>query len=182
MAEEQRPSKAMLAGFALVRRMRGLELFPSWPYKRVLSRAELSKSPALAWNAFISIVGETTYEELSPVQQVAHLGYWYEAEVYNGGHLQYFRNDSGRYLAETIAALPFLGAEAHATVLKDAFKRIGARPELIDRNRNHGELARTYPFKDIDRAFWQCKPELDELLPRYLDEHLGDFIVFKEDP
>jgi hypothetical protein len=181
MAEEQRPSKAMLAGFALIRRMRGLEPFPSWPYKRVLSRAELNKDPALAWSAFISIVGEATYEELSRVQRVAHLGYWYEAEVYNGGHLQYFRSQAGGYVAETIASLPLLGADAQATVLKDAFSRLGARPELIDRNKNHGELARTYPFNDIDRAFWQCKPEIDELLHRYLDKHLGDFIEFKED-
>jgi Domain of unknown function (DUF4375) len=181
MAEDQRPSEATLAVFAAIRRLRGLEPFPAWPYKQALSKAELIQNRSLAWNAFISIVGVASYEELSPVQQVAHLGYWYEAEVSNGGHLQYFRNQSGLYVAETIAALPLLGAEAHAAVLKDAFKRIGERPELIDRNKNHGELARTYPFKDIDRAFWQCKPELDELLHRYLDEHLGDFIVFKED-
>jgi hypothetical protein len=74
-----------------------------------------------------------------------------------------------------------LGAEAHATVLRDAFKRIAARPELIDRKRNHVELAQTWPFKDIDRAFWERKPEIDALLHRYLDEHLGASIVFNED-
>ena len=97
MAEDNRPSDALLAVFASIRTIRGLEPFPSWPYKQALSKAELIEKPSLAWNAFISIVGEASYEELSPVQQVAHLGYWYEAEVYNGGHLQYFRNDTRHY-------------------------------------------------------------------------------------
>jgi uncharacterized protein DUF4375 len=174
MAEEKQPSDAMLKAFAAVRTVRSLEPFPAWPYKRALSKDELIENSDLAWDAFLSIVGDATYEELSLNQQVAYLGYWYEAEVYNGGHWQFFRNFAGRYVAETIAALPLLGAEAHARVLKEAFERKRAEPGITGN-------AKAGPFDDFDRAYWQCKPELDELLHRYLDEHLGDFILFKDD-
>ena len=180
MAEEQRPTEAMLAAFAAIRTIRGLKQFPSWPYKQALSKDELIKEPYLAWKAFISIVGEALYDELSPVQQVAHLGYWYDAEIYSGGHLGYLRGGMVEYIPLTILALPFLGAEAHAAVLKEGWDRAQARPELVDPNRSHSELARACPFDDIDHAYARCKPTLDELLHRYLDEHLADFIVFKD--
>jgi hypothetical protein len=176
MAEEKQPSDAMLKAFAAVRTVRGLEPFRAWPYKRALSKDELIEDPDLAWDAFVSIVGDASYEELSPNQQVAYLGYWYEAEIYNGGHRQFFRNSAGRYVTETIAALPVLGAETHARLLKEAFERTRVEPELAKRS-----AARARPFDDIDRAYWQCKPELEELLHRYVDEHLGDFILFRED-
>ena len=181
MAKGNRPPEALLALFTAIRTARGLEPFPSWPYKVALSKAEWAKNPSLGWNAFVSIVGEASYEELSSVQQIAHLGYWYEAEVYNGGHLRYFRSDAGRFVTETVAALPLLNAIPHAAVLQKAFELRLTRPELVDPYRNAGELARTHPFDDIDRAFWACKPEINELLQRYLDEHLGDFIVFKDE-
>ena len=176
MPEEKQPSDAMLKAFAAVRTVRGLEPFPTWPYKRAFSKDELIENPDLAWDAFLSIVGDASHEELSLNQQIAYLGYWYEAEIYNGGHWQFFRNSAGRYVTETIAALPVLGAETQARLLKEAFERIRAQPELTKR----GD-ARARPFDDIDRAYWQCKPELDELLHRYVDEHLGDFILFRED-
>ena len=181
MPDEKRPSDAMLAAFATIRTIRGLKPFPSWPYKEALSKDELIKAPHLAWKAFISIVGEALYDELSPVQQVAHLAYWYDAEIYNGGHLQYFRSGMVEYIPLTILALPLLDAEAQAAVLKEASDRARSRPELVDPNRSHSELARARPFDDIDRAYALCKPTLDKLLHRYLDEHLGDFILFKDD-
>jgi hypothetical protein len=178
MAETSKPPWIMLKAFAAVRKLRGKEPFPSWPYRVRIGQADLAEKPDLAWNAFVSIVGESSYEELSDIQQVAHLGYWYEAEVYNGGHLQYFRNSSGRYVRQTIAALPRLKADSYARVLSEAYERSRLYPELVDPKRGYSELVRARPFEDIDRAYWECKPEIDELLHRYLDEHLGEFIVF----
>jgi len=46
--------------------------------------------------------------------------FWYESEVQNGGHLQYFENCGTERLAETIAALGSLGAPCHQEVLREA--------------------------------------------------------------
>ncbi len=50
------------------------------------------------------------YDDLSPEQRPAHLVYWYESEVQNGGHLQYFENRGTEHLAAAVKALGSLGA------------------------------------------------------------------------
>jgi hypothetical protein len=45
---------------------------------------------------------------LSAEQRPAHLVFWYESEVQNGGHFQYFENRGTEHLAATIEALGFI--------------------------------------------------------------------------
>jgi hypothetical protein len=47
-------------------------------------------------------------------QRPAHLVFWYESEVQNGGHFQYFTNRSDHHIEETIQSLNALGAHDHA--------------------------------------------------------------------
>lgn len=58
---------------------------------RTLMKQELEHSPWLVWNAFVDLLATEKYEDLSPEQRPAHLVFWYESEVQNGGHMQLFR-------------------------------------------------------------------------------------------
>ena len=49
--------------------------------------------------------------DLTPEQRRAHLVFWYESEMQNGGHLQYFENRGAEHLEETVYALGLLGAK-----------------------------------------------------------------------
>jgi HrpA-like RNA helicase len=60
------------------------------------------------------------YDDLSPEQRPAHLVYWYESEVQNGGHLQYFENRGTEHLAAPVKALGSLGAMCQQQVLREA--------------------------------------------------------------
>ena len=59
--------------------------------KRPLHKKELTLSEAdLRWNQFIQTVCMGDGDNLSPAQRNAFLCFWYDAEVNNGGHGQYF--------------------------------------------------------------------------------------------
>src|SRR6266478_6325346 len=57
-----------------------------------VSRKEFAKFAGARWNAMNDICALSDIKDLTPVQRVAHLCYWYMSEVYNGGHYQYFVN------------------------------------------------------------------------------------------
>ncbi len=85
-----------------------------------LTRGEIEETPGLVWNAFVELVALTKYQDLSEEQRPAHLVFWYDSEVYNGGHLQYFENRRMQHLEETIEALRIMGAECQRLILAGA--------------------------------------------------------------
>jgi len=44
------------------------------------------------WNAFVDVLAMEEYADLDPVQRIPHLCFWYDSELQNGGHFQYFEN------------------------------------------------------------------------------------------
>src|SRR5436190_988452 len=87
---------------------------------RTLTSREVQAEPFLVWNAFMNLLAMEQYSELAPEQRPAHLVFWYEHEVQNGGHLQYFENQGTQQLVETIEALKLLGASCQQHVLCEA--------------------------------------------------------------
>ena len=77
---------------------------------RKLNRDLVRAKPYEVWNSFVDILATEKYENLDDVQRVAHLCFWYDSEVQNGGHLQYFENRGTGLLDKTLAALGALGA------------------------------------------------------------------------
>jgi hypothetical protein len=91
--------------------------------RRIVSQRELDKEPFQLWNAFVNLLATEAYSDLTIEQRPAHLVFWYESEVQNGGHLQYFENQTIEKclrIDETIAALGKLGANCQLAVLRDA--------------------------------------------------------------
>ena len=91
------------------------------------------------------------YEDLTPEQRRAHLVFWYESEVQNGGHLQYFENSGAEHLEETVYALGLLGAEGQQEVESD--------------------------FTMFDSRFHACSPTLQEYLEAYLARNQSSFVT-----
>jgi Domain of unknown function (DUF4375) len=90
---------------------------------RSLTKQEVEAEPFRVWNAFVDVLTMEDYDDLSPEQRPAHLVYWYESEVQNGGHLQYFENRGTEHLAATVKALGSLGAICQQQVLREAGER-----------------------------------------------------------
>jgi len=60
--------------------------------RRRVDAAAAAREPHMVWNAFVDLIATEDYADLSPLQRKAHLVFWYESEVQNGGHGQYFEN------------------------------------------------------------------------------------------
>jgi hypothetical protein len=161
-----------------------LEQLKDYDPRAKVSRADLEKVEYRAWNEYINVLTENEYEDLNPTQQVPYLAFWYDAEVQNGGHMQYFVNSAGAYAEQTVEALPLLGASTQARLLSKAVELVRANP-LSD-----GwtwEKFRGSPLADrfweLDRAYYAAKPTPTELLERYLEAHFDEFIqVIEDDP
>src|SRR5258708_36997768 len=72
---------------------------------RTLTKQQADAEPFRVLNAYVRLLAGERYEDLSPEQRPAHLVFWYESEVQNGGHLQYFENPGTEHLSATPEAL-----------------------------------------------------------------------------
>src|SRR5712691_6060097 len=87
---------------------------------RHLTKGKVEGAPNCVWNAFVDLLAVEDYRDLTPEQRAAHLVFWYESEVQNGGHFQFFENRGTEQLGETIEALGLLGAVCQQDVLREA--------------------------------------------------------------
>ena len=114
------------------------------------------------------MMAQSDLGDLTPIQRVAHLAYWYMSEVYNGGHDQFVSNHSELDHHEVVRALESVGATEQAGILGDFLRTISATSHLehdagIDSSRH-------------DAAFGSCKRSIEACLEDYLDKHETEFI------
>ncbi len=142
----------------------------------------LKERPFELWNAFVDLVAKEKYADLDEVQRVAHLSFWYESEVQNGGHLQYFENRGTALLDETLAALRALGADCQRGVLEQAghFFLSGSRASIVT-TQQYVAAALAGEFDALDSAYNACEPSIHWLLERYLKRYREHFIEIADE-
>lgn len=146
-----------------------------------VSKQEAEAYPHRIWNAFVELVGTHEYEDLSGEQRPAHLVFWYESEVQNGGHLQYFENRGVERVEETIASLGKMAAFCQQQVLREAFDLLLSRQrERIRTVEEYVSAALKDDFGQLDRRFYSCSPSLQSCLEDYLAGHQSSFISLSE--
>jgi len=143
---------------------------------------DANQSPHLIWNAFVELLASYGYAELYVEQRPAYLVFWYDSEVLNGGHLQYFQNREIETLEETIAALGLLGAPCQQQVLRDAGALFLRHPRKEIRTlEEYAATALQGEFSALDQRFYNCSPSLQECLERHLKEHQSRFVTIADD-
>lgn len=129
------------------------------------------------WNRFVHLLASKPYGELVPAQRPAHLVFWYESEVQNGGHLQYFANRGVERAAETIQALDKLGAKQFSSLLGEALDRQNSmQRSQIESVEEFCCEAQRGEFEDLDAAFCQASPTLADFLERELEANRGRYL------
>lgn len=144
---------------------------------RKVDKAILEKEPYQLWNAFVDLLTTEEYDNLDEIQRIAYLTFWYDAEVNNGGHLQYFENRGTSHLADTINALKTLGAAAQAEILKEAgnlFLKKKRRP--IKSVFAFVRAAKEGEFDEVDDKYYECEPSVQDLLEAYLEKNKDHFV------
>jgi hypothetical protein len=145
---------------------------------RILSKRDVDEEPFQVWNAFIDLLAMEDYQDLTPEQRAAQLVFWYESEVQNGGHLQFFENRGTQQLDETIEALGLLGATCQQTVLREASEAWLSRSRPgIETVEKFCATALEGEFKEFDSRFHKCAPPLCTKLEEYLNNRRSSFVV-----
>ena len=144
---------------------------------RSLTKTQVEAEPFQVWNSFVDLLAAEDYAVLSPEQRPAHLVFWYESEVQNGGHFQYFENHKAKYLKETIEALGALEAKCQQQVLCEAGKVWLSRSRLaIETAEKFCEEALVGEFDSFDSRFHACSPNLQKVLEDYLSRNQSLFV------
>jgi len=145
---------------------------PREKVRRVVHAAAADAEPYLIWNAFVDLLAMENYKDLTPLQRKAHLIFWYESEVQNGGHGQYFENRGMDRLAETCEALTEFGLPDHSAVLSQAIAAMAARPPGTPWE----ILFQAGEPEEFDDAFNKCRPTIMEALERHLADHSAEYV------
>jgi hypothetical protein len=146
--------------------------------RRTVTNRQLEQEPAAVWNTFINLIAHEEYDSLAPEQRPAHLVFWYETEVQNGGHQQFFENCGSERLSETIDSLARLRATCHQRVLTDAAdKWLADVRSPIQTAEEFCEIALDDEFGEFDARFHKCEPDLMHFLLVHLQQNQDKFIA-----
>jgi Domain of unknown function (DUF4375) len=145
---------------------------------RALTRKQVEDEPYIVWNEFIHVLAMSDYHELTEIQRVAHLSFWYDSELQNGGHLQYFENHGDHRVEEVIHSLRCLGGIEQAEVLTRAVGQFRTAPrERIATVDEYVQTALEGEFDKWDGDYYGCSPPVTELLEAFLATHRDNFVV-----
>ncbi|WP_299653926.1 DUF4375 domain-containing protein [uncultured Tateyamaria sp.] len=114
------------------------------------------------WNGFVARTAEARLSHLNERDRALYLAYWYQSEVNNGGHLQYFLNRSAMDpVQETAAAIRALRVNAMANVFEDAiFLWCGTEGPSIETVEDYIDEALENEFESLDSRFAACEKDL----------------------
>jgi hypothetical protein len=142
-----------------------------------ISKEQLAANPYAVWNQFVHLLAFGKHDQMTSVQLPAFLAFWYEQEVQNGGHYQYFQNRGTDEVDFLIVALRQLSADSLAQVAAQAKERLVSHPpERVRTPEEFVDGALEGTFDEIDAAFHKCSPTIVEALEAYLRAHESDFI------
>ena len=93
---------------------------------------------------------------------------WYYSEVENGGHDQFFYNDTGIVWELALEGLRVIGCSTFAAILEEAVQRIGGYPSKDREARWHEMSMHNADFSDLDMKFYDREHELEQYLRDYV--------------
>ena len=146
--------------------------------RRIVTQKMLELNAYEKWNQFIHLIAMEDYIDLTRVQRIAHLCFWYDSEVQNGGHLQFFLNRDPDLLDETKQALIELGAVKQASVLSNAMNiALTNGIPKVETIQEYVDEALVGMFDEVDTEYHHCKPDITKLLELFLEYHEDEFLT-----
>jgi hypothetical protein len=125
------------------------------------------------WSATINegpALYELSLQPFSRSQRHVFAIRWYDAEVCNGGHKQFYLNSTGIVWRDALEGFQAVGLERAAEILATSAKRMGGSPALEQDERREQYYALTPDFADCDRAYYKLKKQI------HLEAQLMSFI------
>jgi len=111
---------------------------------------------------------------LSAAQRRLYAVWWYEAEVNNGGHHQFYSNSYGMFWRDAVDGLEAIGAHSAKQILLDSVARF-AEPPSRDRAQRNDQLE-NLDFDDLNTRLYANNEDLDALMRKFILAHAEDFL------
>lgn len=118
---------------------------------------------------------ESSLSSFSHPQRLVFAVVWYESEVNNGGHDQFFTNSTGIVWKDAIEALKTIGASSRADILRQAADRIGGTPSFDREKRIDQVESYEAEFDDLDDKFYDLDDDFYDKMESYIKENRTDF-------
>lgn len=106
--------------------------------------------------------------------------YWYDSEVNNGGHYQFFSNSTGIVWKDVYEGLKMIGAPTLAYNLKKAIDAFGGEIpfDRVERQNLLEELYEDENFDQIDKFYLSFfKKNISEILNEFVKDNASEFVV-----
>ncbi|MCL2061640.1 MAG: DMP19 family protein [Firmicutes bacterium] len=111
---------------------------------------------------------EADLESFTLAQRYVFAIEWYNAEVNNGGHSQFYTNSTGIVWEDAMNGFKAIGADKHYELIKESAKRMGGNPSKT-RNEREEEYEKHDPdFEDLDNKFYELENELEDAIKKYV--------------
>lgn len=120
------------------------------------------------------------YRSLSPEQRVVFCAFLFDAEVYEGGLLQFFGNSSGDHVDDTLAALRELAHAEAESALKTAITLVGPLAREPDRELRMTAFEERFEalqalFAPLEKAYYRTRSRLRQAWLLYATRHPSHF-------
>lgn len=101
---------------------------------------------------------------------------WYFAEVYNGGHDQFFFNSTGIVWKDALEGFRAIGMNECADILAEAAKRMGGSPSMDREERWAQQEEHDAEFGDLDSQLFHIdESELHKIMLDYMVKNAESF-------
>jgi len=103
--------------------------------------------------------------------------HWYLSEVNNGGHDQFFDNNTGIVWSDAKSAFLSIGTKEISLLIDEAASRLGGNPSLDREARQQQLETHDCQFDDLDERLFalEKKIDLNERLLNYIRKHRAKF-------
>lgn len=117
----------------------------------------------------------STLEEFNKEQIYVFGIMWYEAEVNNGGHDQFYFNSTGVVWEEAVEGFKELGLNEYLNIISESVFRMEAYP-IKDRYSRQEQMERLeVDFEDLDMRFYNSEVNLNNALQNYIKSNKEKF-------
>jgi hypothetical protein len=120
---------------------------------------------------------EKGLKRFSPPQRMLAAMCWYEAEVSNGGHHQFYFNSTGTCWCDALAGFEAARMTERAAILRESAQRLGDVP--LDWMKRRDRLADFSPnvFSDLDDRFYNAHEHpSDAGLQDWIEAHTAELL------
>lgn len=157
-------------------------VMPSMRPLAQVSKSEYEKDPSARFRALVEYLGQNNSPQADRELELVRLAFFYDAEVLNGGHLQYFVNRGTNEAPAVLSALEAVGDLERAALLRSCLARVAASPlPRVESLGAYADLAAARSFRSEDTRYYEIRPELLQRIQDFITPKLSQLVELRED-